>query len=237
MQRLPLLKSGEEEKTFVNKERNGSMIRELQLTPEELFYLGKIYEGEYLNYSYLQAMKDIGNSKRSFKSGCKTTLLEKGAIEENLLGDISFNEEIKELLTPIYFGKFAAVIEVYEAGETQTRKVINLHFHNGNYVMVYQKERVFQVHSVTEAELQQFVFVLMPENYNDSKPPTELKILNETLKRVLVIKNTHIGEDSVIKFFYDYDSYLCEKQTDGTIYVLSPKEFFDKAYACLKGGE
>ena len=65
------------------------MIRELLLTPEELLYLGKLYEGEYLNYSYLQAVDDIGNNKRSFKAECKAALLEKGAIEENLLGDRS----------------------------------------------------------------------------------------------------------------------------------------------------
>lgn len=213
------------------------MIKELQLTPEELFYLGKLYDGEYLNYSYLQAMEDIGNNKRSFKNRCKEKLLEKGAIQENLLGDIVFNEEIKEFLTPVYFGKFAAVIELYEMAEKQTRKILNLHFHQGKYLMVYQNKEGFHVNEVTEGDLQQLIMALMPEKYNESVPPTELQVSDETLRRVLVIKNTRIGETSVVKFFYDYDSYLCEKKEDGSIYVLSPKEFFDKAFTCLKGGE
>ena len=213
------------------------MIRELLLTPEELLYLGKLYEGEYLNYSYLQAVDDIGNNKRSFKAECKAALLEKGAIEENLLGDISFNEEIKQLLTPIYFGEFAAVIELYEIGEVNTRKMINIHFHEGRYVMNYQKEKDFQVRQMIEEDLQQLIITLMPENYNERVLPTELKVSDENLKRVLVIKNARIGEPAVVKCFYDYDSYLCEKGNEGNIYVLSPKEFFDKAYASLKGGE
>lgn len=213
------------------------MIRELQLTPEELFYLGKLYDGEYFNYSYYQAVKDIGNNKRSFKNQCKEALLEKKVIEADLLGDIVFNEEIKDFLSPVYFGKFASSIDLYEMGEEQRKKTLNIHFHQGSYLLVYRTGKSFQIQPVTEENLKQLIVALMPEKYNESKPPENLNVSEETLRRVLLLKNIHIGGNAVVNIYYDYDSYLCEKRGKENIYVLSPKEFFDSAFECLKGDE
>ena len=210
------------------------MVKKLQLTPEELFYLGKLYEGKFLNYSYIQVMEDMGNA-RSFKGKCKDILIEKGIINENLLGDMSFDEDIKQFLRPIYFGEFCSTVEIYDV-ETKTKKVINFHFENTNGLMVWMEKDNYQISSVTETELKQLVYKLMPEKYNESNPPEALEVSEDTLKRVLVFKNIQIGDTAEINVYYDFNSYLCEKDADNKINVLSPKCFWEKALNCLKGG-
>lgn len=35
-------------------------MKELLLSPEEIYYIGKVSGGKYLDYDYIAAMKDIG---------------------------------------------------------------------------------------------------------------------------------------------------------------------------------
>ena len=35
-------------------------MKELLLSPEEIYYIGKVNGGKYLDYDYIAAMKDIG---------------------------------------------------------------------------------------------------------------------------------------------------------------------------------
>lgn len=213
------------------------MTKELQLTAEELYYAGKLYEGKYLNYAYIAAMSDIGNNKRSFRNRCREALCEKGVIEENLLGDVSFNEEIKDFLSPIYFGKFTASVEIYHMGKEKNVQTIYFHCYKGNYLMVYAGNNVFEIKKVEEKDLKSLIFALMPDKYNESSPPKQLDVSEETLKRILVLKNLRIGDTASVNIYYDYDSYLCEKNSQGSIRVLSPKDFCDKAFEVLKGDE
>lgn len=76
----------------------------VQLTPEELYFLGKIMKAKYIDYSYYAAMKDIQKQFDVCERKALSALGEKGLIDENFSGEIEVPDEVSALMYPVFFG-------------------------------------------------------------------------------------------------------------------------------------
>lgn len=80
------------------------MIGMIQVTPEELYFLGRIMKAKYIDYSYYAAMKDIQKQFDICERKALSGLGEKNLIDESFSGEIEVPEEVSSLMYPVFFG-------------------------------------------------------------------------------------------------------------------------------------
>ena len=66
---------------------------ELTLRMQEIYFLGKRLNGDHLNYSYIAAMPEISQRRAVIEQECEEALEKCGAVEENLLGELTVRPE------------------------------------------------------------------------------------------------------------------------------------------------
>lgn len=212
------------------------MIKELSLSAEEIYYLGKLIDGQYLNYRYIAAMSDIQQKNAAYIQRCRNNLCEKEVLFENLWGDVSVNQEVKEFISPLYFGDFeASVEEIYIEDKTYIQSA---YFHRKGEECLFSllSDKQVKLQKISDEQLTQFIVSLMPENYNNRMKPQAEEMDDLKVHRIIIMKNNDLIKGSTVKVFYDCNGLLCEEQEDKSYKVLSPKQFYDKAIVSLKGG-
>lgn len=85
------------------------MDNEIVLSAKELYYLGKLMQARYIDYSYIAAMDDVGKNYSVFESESEKSLSDKGCIEEDFAGEKEVNPVLECLLEPVFFGERRSV--------------------------------------------------------------------------------------------------------------------------------
>ena len=81
-------------------------MKEFILSPEEIYYIGKVSGGKYLDYDYIAAMKDIGKRGKIKQQEILDSLERKGYAQEDFLGNL----EVEPLnLIPVFIHDFLCV--------------------------------------------------------------------------------------------------------------------------------
>lgn len=81
-------------------------MKELILSPEEIYYIGKVSGGKYLDYDYIAAMQDIGKRGKIKAQEILDGLERKGYAEEDFLGNLEVEPACTEMLQPVYQGMY-----------------------------------------------------------------------------------------------------------------------------------
>ena len=81
-------------------------MKELILSPEEIYYIGKVSGGKYLDYDYIAAMKDIGKRGKIKQQEILDSLERKGYAQEDFLGNLEVEPACIEVLKPLYQGMY-----------------------------------------------------------------------------------------------------------------------------------
>lgn len=79
-------------------------MKELRLTPVELFYLGVQMQARYIDYGYIAAMPDIQKRYALHEQETLEELEERGLIEVDFGGAVEVEEGVRKLLTPVFMG-------------------------------------------------------------------------------------------------------------------------------------
>ena len=77
---------------------------ELTLRMQEIYFLGKRLDGDHLNYNYIAATPEISQRRAVIEQECEEALEKCGAVEENLLGELTVRPEAAAFLHPLFFG-------------------------------------------------------------------------------------------------------------------------------------
>lgn len=94
-------------------------MKEFILSPEEIYYIGKVSGGKYLDYDYIAAMKDIGKRGKIKQQEILDSLERKGYAQEDFLGNLEVEPACIEILKPLYQGMYESeLILREEAGES-----------------------------------------------------------------------------------------------------------------------
>lgn len=86
-------------------------MKEVILSPEELFFLARKMKAKYLDYEYLSLMGDIQNDIDVKEEKAKESLSSKGFVEEDFEGNIEVENDVVELLNPVFFGTIECLIK------------------------------------------------------------------------------------------------------------------------------
>ena len=89
-------------------------MKELKVTPMELYFLGVQMQAEYIDYSYIAAMPDVQQRYALHEQETLEYLEERGLIEEDFSGNVEVDEEAAELLAPVFWGTVEGRVDADE---------------------------------------------------------------------------------------------------------------------------
>lgn len=211
---------------------------ELTLRMQEIYFLGKRLNGDHLNYSYIAAMPEISQRRAVIEQECEDALEKCGAVEENLLGELTVRPEAAAFLHPLFFGDYESELMLEN---TSTHDNIHWVFHremtedgprwlaaewNGETVrFTSDMERV-------EAKLQP---LLRP----GSGAGTELSDaeITDQISEVLLLKNLDADSEPLVILYMMVNGCWYEQTENEKNRPVPPEEFRQEAWNLLQGGE
>lgn len=212
------------------------MIKELTLSTEEIYYLGKLLGGKHINYRYIAAMQDISQNPKGHMQKCRNSLCEKFVLSENLWGDLEVTTDVKEFISPVFFGSFEASIEIVCIDNPKIVESMYFHRNSKKCLMSVEDGQQITFSLADDKALGNIVFSLMPMGYNEIEKPQLSELQNMNVQRMIIVKNIRIEESVTAEVFYECNGWLCEMLEPEKYKILSPKQFFDKIFNMLEGG-
>lgn len=142
------------------------MDNEIVLSAKELYYLGKLMQARYIDYSYIAAMDDVGKNYSVFESESEKSLSDKGCIEEDFAGEKEVNPVLECLLEPVFFGEREVSVNVCTVGEEPVLNRSNFHFFEDNITAVDLSDDILKLTTADDGMIRKFVHGILPENYS-----------------------------------------------------------------------
>lgn len=209
------------------------MNTEIILSPEELYFFGKLLQAKYMDYAYVAAIKGIGKEGALFDKEIQAKLVSSGALLEDFSGNIEVNSDYSDLLKPVFFGEFEAALNDYVNGDEAKATVIKFHMLDDVITMVSSLNGKFIFKRVDLLEIKEIIENMLPENYS-CEDGVEEKLYKDKLARVIVFKNTAVGKAAKGERFFGQDGKLL--RISNNVFVTVSRETFENlSYNIIKG--
>ena len=209
------------------------MSKEIILTPEQLFYMGRLLQAKYIDYAYIAAMNDIDQKFALFETEAKSSLVSAGILMEDFGGNIEVDPGALNVLKPIFFGETETSIDVCNIGETTTVGVYKYHFHDGAVSMVTGDRGKLVIKATDPIGIREKVESLIDENYVADNQVVET-IDKSHVTKFVVFKNTSVTGTSVVKTYIEADGVFYQEKEE-TIESVTREQFVEDAFDIVKG--
>ena len=197
-------------------------MKEFILSPEEIYYIGKVSGGKYLDYDYIAAMKDIGKRGKIKQQEILDSLERKGYAQEDFLGNLEVEPACIEILQPLYQGMYESeLILREEAGESVHYK---FHHMENRITSVECRSQEYRIRVQDKEGIERMLSPLLENNVQTEKK--EAYIATDQAERSIILKGTHIGKDTCLYFYAEKGGYFYEmdpKQAEEKILRLVEK--------------
>lgn len=171
-------------------------MKEFILSPEEIYYIGKVSGGKYLDYDYIAAMKDIGKRGKIKQQEILDSLERKGYAQEDFLGNLEVEPACIEILQPLYQGMYESeLILREEAGESVHYK---FHHMENRITSVECRSQEYRIRVQDKEGIERMLSPLLENNVQTEKK--EAYIATDQAERSIILKGTHIGKDTCLYF-------------------------------------
>ena len=207
------------------------MDNEIVLSAKELYYLGKLMQARYIDYSYIAAMDDVGKNYSVFESESEKSLSDKGCIEEDFAGE---NPVLECLLEPVFFGEREVSVNVCTVGEEPVLNRSNFHFFEDNITAVDLSDDILKLTAADDGMIRKFVHGILPENYS-GECRKDVTVEKEMITRLIIVKSATVGKGSVIRKYIEADGTLFG-ESDSGLESITKEMFVDEVYGLFKGG-
>ena len=210
------------------------MDKEIVLSAEEIFYLGKMMSAKYIDYAYVAAMTDISADLQSFEKDTQSKLVKKGYLSENFSGDIELDEEIKCILEPVFFGETETELNVCKKGDVNTVNCIKYHFYDNKITKIRTSFGDLIVTSVDSLEAEKD----LRDIANSLNFSEEIKPVNdyntEDVSVIISGKAVKIGEKSEVMAFFCVDDNVVYEENDVT-HSTTKEQFLSDLGKIIRG--
>lgn len=209
------------------------MEKELLVTPEELYYMGRLLQAKYIDYAYIAAMGDIKQNYSLFEKEAQASLVAAGILLEDFGGNLEVEAEALSVLRPLFFGEVESSVDICTLGEENTVSVNKFHFHDGAVTMVSGADGKLSVRAVDQMAIRNFVAEILPQQYDGAFAAVE-GIDNDKITRYIAVKNIEVGKAATVKIYIESDGILY-RETAEAFESLTRDMFIDDAYGVAKG--
>ena len=212
-------------------------MNQLRVSPEELYFLAKMCDGESINYDYIAMMEDIGQRHAVAKEKQLESLVKKNYVTESMWGNDEVSEEVLGLLKPVFWGTAESLVEETEIGEPNIQRSIRFHWFDNQCVICVEegRELVFSSLDNPADYLKKLAVNLMPGDYTEREAPKENDLNIDSARRLIVLKNATREGKAAIHVYYDYDGWICREETEEEYVLVSPKDFYEAVQHVLRG--
>ena len=209
------------------------MQKEIELTPEELYYLGSFMQAKYIDYAYVAAMSDIKQNYSLFENETKASLVSSGILMEDFSGQVEIDEETAGLLKPIFFGETETSLDICSLGDENAVSVHKFHFYDGIITMVTGNDGKLIIKSIDQVGIRTIVEGLLPDDY-DVVSSIVTEVSEKTVTRFIAAKSIFIGKTSAVKTFLEADGIFYQENED-YVESLSKEMFINDIFNIVKG--
>lgn len=210
------------------------MNKEIILSPEELYYMGRFLQAKYIDYAYVAAMNDINQNYALFETEAKASLVSKSILMEDFAGNVEVDPVALGVLKPVFFGETESSIDICSIGETNTVAVFKYHFYDSAVTMVTGKNSKLVIKSADQIAIREKVESLIAEAYNAENQAVE-SIDKTNITRFIAFKQIHVGTTSMVKTYIEADGVFYQ-ENEGTIESVTRDQFITDAFDVVKGG-
>ena len=125
-------------------------MEECRLTPVELYFLGVLLDAEYIDFNYISSIPEIHNNYRVIEQNTLDRLENKNYIEQDFDGTITVNEQLEDLLKPVFFGLVECrLITTWSEG--------NLHVGKGFMTFISQEHDFYLLEIMNDEKLKELI--------------------------------------------------------------------------------
>ena len=186
-------------------------MKELILSPEEIYYIGKASGGKYLDYDYIAAMQDIGKRGKIKAQEILDGLERKGYAEEDFLGNLEVEPACIEMLQPVYQGMYESELILRE--ESGASVHYKFHHMENQITSVECRARGVPCQGTGQRRNRKMLYSLLEEDVHTEE--REAYIAIDQAERSIILKGTHIGKDTCLYFY---------AEKGGSFYEIAPEQ-------------
>ncbi len=209
------------------------MNSEIILSPEELFFMGRLLQAKYIDYAYVAAMHDIEQKFALFESEVKAHLVTKGILIEDFGGNIEVNAEVITVLKPVFFGETETAVEICNIGEKNYIESYRYHFLDGRITNVVGTDGKFMIRQVNQSEISDKINSLIPQAY-EVECKAVAGIDKDKITRLMAVKNIVVGGAAEVKNYIEADGVIYH-ENKGQIECVSREQFIAETFEVVKG--
>ena len=209
------------------------MMKEIVLTPEQLYFMGRLLQAQYIDYAYVAAMNDINQNFTLFETEAKASLVSARILMEDFGGNVEVDPTVLGILTPIFFGEIETSIDICSIGEENTVAVYKYHFHDGAVTMVTGENGKLMIKPVDQIAIREQLESLIPESYAAAQQTVE-SIDQTLITRFIAFKQLHVGMTSEVKTYIEADG-IFYRENDESIESVTREQFVSDAFEIVKG--
>lgn len=209
------------------------MIKELILTPEELYYMGRFMQAKYIDYAYIAAMSDIRQNYALFEKEAQAALVSAGILMEDFSGNVEIDSKAAAVLKPIFFGEVETSVDICYLGETNAVSVNKFHFYDGAVTMVAGSDGKLIIRSIDKIDIHEFVSGLLSKDFA-GKYETVTEFDKDKITRFIAVKSVDVGKVSVVNTYIESDGAIYHEK-GSNIESITRDMFIEEAYSIVKG--
>lgn len=209
------------------------MNKEIVLSPEELYFMGRYLQAKFIDYAYVAAMSDIKQNFALFEKETRNSLVAAGILMEDFSGNLEVDQQVANLLKPIFFGEVETSIDVCKLGDPNTVSVYKFHFYDGITTMVTGCEGKLLIKAIDQLGIKSMVEDLLPAGYN-ATAEIITEATEQSVTRFIAVKSILVGKTAVVKTYIEADSVFYQ-ECEEYIESVSKEMFISDVYAIVKG--
>ncbi|MGN0165883.1 MAG: hypothetical protein ACI39R_06840 [Lachnospiraceae bacterium] len=190
------------------------MAKVIVLTPDELYYMGKVMHAKYIDYAYISAIKSIEVPYEIYMKEIRYSLIDKEIIDK-YSGDDTPDKDVAALLNPIFFGTFEASLDIYVTKDEGKIQVYKFHALDGAITMVTPKEDSLLIQAVDIPFIEALIKGVMPSAACDMTSESLYEISKEDVLAVYSFKRSSIGKFSDVRTLLKVNGRLYERICNG----------------------
>ena len=210
------------------------MNKEITLSPEQLFYMGRLLQAKYIDYAYVAAMDDINHNFALFESEAKADLVSAGILMEDFGGNVEVDPAVLRVLKPVFFGETEASIDICWIGEQSSVVVYKYHFYDGAVTVVTGSKGKLKIKTTDEIEIRELIESLIPKAYVAENQIVET-VDKEKITRFIAFKRSRVGANAVVKTYIDADG-LFYRENGAALECVTRDQFVTDAVDVIKEG-
>lgn len=210
------------------------MKRELTLTAEELFLLGKMLQAKYLDYAYIRLMGDFTKNYQLFEKKNQAELIKKNVlILKDFKGNVEVSSWARDLVIPVFEGATETTLDIrYIKNDIHVSE--KYHYHKENVIKVSVEKGKLNICRIESDVIKERVSKIINEEYYVDKHILET-MDEKKISEIYIVKKLVKGQASIVNAYLKMNNVVYKEIENDKFESLEREEFETEVWDVLKG--